>query len=110
MDSLAWYEMRGKVKSLVATARPVTTARASDVVVGARIEHGIEHGIEAGIEREFVPIRESVEYLEATRTPPWEDDLSYDIGTCQGCGSYGRLGGTCTRLFDGIREECGEYM
>jgi hypothetical protein len=34
------------------------------------------------------------------------DDIDYDIGTCQGCGAYGRLGDMHTRN----SEECGEYL
>lgn len=33
-----------------------------------------------------------------------------EIGTCQGCGSYGWQGDTCIRKIDGRMEECGEYL
>lgn len=33
------------------------------------------------------------------------DDIEEDLGTCQGCGSYGVLGRQCKRY-----EYCGEYM
>lgn len=33
-----------------------------------------------------------------------------DIGTCQGCGSYGIAGTMCYQYIDGNREECGERL
>lgn len=30
-----------------------------------------------------------------------------DIGTCQGCGSYGTAGSMCYQYIDGNPEECG---
>lgn len=38
-----------------------------------------------------------------------EDELEYDIGTCQTCGGYGRLGRTCSSS-PACREYGSEYM
>lgn len=60
---------------------------------------------------EFVPIRESVEYLDASPLAPWDEDEDEveDIGVC-GAGHYGTLGNTCIRRIDGRLEECGQFV
>lgn len=41
-----------------------------------------------------------------------EEEVDYNIGTCQGCGSYGEAGKICIRFNKQTRrnEECGEYI
>lgn len=41
----------------------------------------------------------------------YEDiDLNFDLGTCEGCGAYGKVKTAHYRNVDGEMQECGEFV
>lgn len=52
---------------------------------------------------------EEDEYLDFLYGNDPEDEPTYDLGVCQSCGGYGRVGTTCGRT-DRCREYGSEFM